>query len=140
MEPHDLKEDPKRAEYAAKFAEYQEAMHAGAWRIGWGFFFVMVGLLPMMWLFVWMVGPRAWEHTLFHAPGLMWFGAVLNLALVIFLILRLYKKNLELDATKRRFLAELRALKGLPKKAPAKPASKDEPKDWDGFRDDAQPF
>lgn len=129
-------EDPKQAEYAAKFAEYQEAMHAGAWRIGWGFFFVMVGLLPMMWLFVWMVGPRAWEHTLFHAPGLMWLGAALNLALVVFLILRLYKKNLALDATKRRYLAELRAIKGVPAKTEPKSAQVD----WDGFQDDAQTF
>ena len=127
--------DPKQAEYEAKFAEYQDAMHAGAWRIGWGFFFVMVGLLPMMWLFVWMVGPAAWEHTLFHAPPLMWLGAALNFALVVFLTSRLYKKNLELDAIKRRYLAELRAIKGAPA---AKPVLKDAPVDWDGFRDDAQ--
>ena len=135
MEPRDDREGLKEAEYAAKFAEYQEAMHAGAWRLGWGFFFVMVGLLPMMWLFVWLVGPRAWEDTLFHAPRLMWLAAPVCLGLVIFLVFRLYKKNLELDALKRRYLAELRALKGLPGSAP-----KAAPKDWDGFRDDVQTF
>ena len=128
-------QDPKTAAYEAKFAEYQDAMHAGAWRIGWGFFSVMVGLLPMMWLFVWMVGPRAWEHTLFHAPRLMWLGAALNLTLVVFLLFRLYKKNLELDALKHRYLAELRALKGPPA---ASKAPKPDPTDWDSFRDDAQ--
>ncbi|MBS1766311.1 MAG: hypothetical protein JST05_02770 [Acidobacteria bacterium] len=129
-------QDPKQAEYEAKFAEYQEAMHAGAWRLGWGFFFVMVGLLPMMWLFMWMVGPKAWEHTLFHAPRLMWLAVPLCLGLVIFLVFRLYKQNLELDAIKRRYLAELRALKGLPDR----PAPKAAPKDWDAFQDDVQTF
>ena len=128
--------DPRQAEYEAKFAEYQDAMHAGAWRLGWGFFAVMVGLLPMMWLFVWLVGPRGWEDTLFHAPRLMWLAAPLSLGLVIFLVFRLYKKNLELDALKRRYLAELRALKGAPDKA----ASDRAPKDWDGFQDDAPTF
>ena len=131
-----MKEGPKQAAYEAKFAEYQDAMHAGAWRLGWGFFFVMVGLLPLMWLFVWMVGPSAWEQTLFHAPRLMWLGVPLCLGLVVFLVYRLYQKNLELDATKRRYLAELRALKGEPEK----PAPKAAPKDWDGFRDDVQTF
>jgi hypothetical protein len=126
--------EPRTAEYEAKFAEYQDAMHAGAWRLGWSFFFVMVGLLPMMWLFVWMVGPSAWEHTLFHAPGLMWLGAALNLALVIFLVFRLYRKNLELDAMKQRYLAELRALKGAPRERPRQP----DPADRDAFRDDFQ--
>ena len=126
--------DSKTAEYEAKFAEYQDAMHAGAWRLGWGFFAVMVGLLPVMWLFVWLVGPNGWEDTLFHAPRLMWLAVPLCLGLVIFLVFRLYKKNLELDAIKRRYLAELRALKG----AQDKPAAKQPPKDWDGFRDDAQ--
>lgn len=127
---------PDDAAYQAKFAEYQEAMHAGAWRIGWGFFFVMVGLLPMMWLFVWLAGPHAWENTLFHEPRIMWLAAPLNLGLVAFLVFRLYKKNLELDALKRRYLAELRALKGLPEK----PAPKAAPKDWDSFQDDAPTF
>ena len=127
-------QDPKTAEYEAKFAEYQDAMHAGAWRIGWGFFTVMVGLLPMMWLFVWMVGAQAWEHTLFHAPALMWLGVALNFSLVVFLVFRLYKKNLELDATKRRYLAELRALKG----GTMEPPRQADPVDRDAFRDDFQ--
>jgi hypothetical protein len=127
-------QDPQAAAYEAKFAEYQDAMHAGAWRIGWGFFRVMVGLLPMMWLFVWMVGANAWEHTLFHAPALMWLGVILNLGLVVFLVVRLYKKNLELDALKRRYLAELRALKGAPSERPRQP----DPADRDAFRDDFQ--
>jgi hypothetical protein len=130
----DAAQDPKQAAYEAKFAEYQDAMHAGAWRIGWGFFTVMVGLLPMMWLFVWMVGASAWEHTLFHAPALMWLGVILNLGLVAFLVSRLYKKNLELDALKRRYLGELRALKGA---APERPRQPD-PDDRDAFRDDFQ--
>ncbi|HXC18047.1 MAG TPA: hypothetical protein VNV60_11455 [Holophagaceae bacterium] len=127
-------QDPKPTAYEVKFAEYQDAMHAGAWRIGWGFFTVMVGLLPMMWLFVWMVGAQAWEHTLFHAPALMWLGVALNLGLVVFLVFRLYKKNLELDAVKRRYLAELRTLKGL---AVERPRHADLA-DRDAFRDDFQ--
>lgn len=126
--------DPQAIAYEAKFAEYQDAMHAGAWRIGWGFFAVMVGLLPMMWLFVWMVGANAWEHTLFHAPAIMWLGVALNLGLVILLVSRLYRKNLELDELKRRYLAELRALK-----APvAAPSRRPDPEDQDAFRDDFQ--
>lgn len=126
--------DSRTADYEAKFAEYQDAMHAGAWRLGWSFFSVMVGLLPMMWLFIWMVGPSAWEHTLFHAPALMWLGAALNLGLVVFLVFRLYRKNLELDAMKQRYLAELRALKGAPQQRPRQP----DPEDRDAFRDDFQ--
>ena len=128
----DGKTPQQAAEYDAKFAEYQDAMHAGAWRLGWSFFAVMVGLLPMMWVFVWLVGASGWEDTLFHAPRLMWLGVALNLGLIVFLIFRLYKKNLELDALKQRYLAELRALKGA---APARPRSADP----DGFRDDLQP-
>ena len=130
----DSLKDSGQSPYEAKFAEYQDAMHAGAWRLGWSFFAVMVGLLPMMWLFVWLVGPGAWEHTLLHAPSLMWLGTALNLSLVIFLVFRLYKKNLELDALKQRYLAELRALKGTPN--PSRPKSETE--DWDGFQDDVQ--
>ena len=109
-------------------------MHAGAWRIGWGFFTVMVGLLPMMWLFVWMVGAQAWEHTLFHAPALMWLGVALNLGLVVFLVFRLYRKNLELDAVKQRYLAELRAIKGGTAERPRQA----DPADRDAFQDDFQ--
>ena len=109
-------------------------MHAGAWRIGWGFFTVMVGLLPMMWLFIWMVGAQAWERTLFHAPALMWLGVAMNLSLVVFLVFRLYRKNLELDALKRRYLAELRALKGGAADRPRRA----DPDDHDAFRDDFQ--
>ena len=127
-------ENPKQAEYEAKFAEYQDAMHAGAWRIGWGFFTVMVGLLPMMWLFVWMVGAQAWEHTLFHAPALMWLGVALNLGLVVFLVFRLYRKNLELDAVKQRYLAELRTIKGGTAERPRQA----DPADRDAFQDDFQ--
>ena len=132
--------DP-RAEYAAKWAEYQAVMHRGAWRIGWGLFAVLVGLLPLMWLFIWMVGPRGWEDTVFHAPVLMWLAVPLCLALVVAILFRLYRKNLELDAVKRGYLAELKALHAAhpelradsgPPPSPA-PGS---PGDPDAFRDD----
>ena len=100
-----------KAKYDALYSEYQDVMHAGAWRLGWGFFFVLVGLLPMMYLFVWLVGPTGWEKTFLHAPKLMWLAPPLNLSIVVFLLFRLYRKNLELDAVKRRYLAELKALK-----------------------------
>jgi hypothetical protein len=112
-------------DYDRKWAEYQAAMHAGAWRIGWGFFGVTVGLLPMMWCFIWLVGPRAWERTAFHAPLLMWLAIPLNLAIVVALLLHLYRRNLELDALKRRFLGELRALRPPPPPGPAGPRADD---------------
>ena len=127
--------DPRKA-YEAKWAEYQSVMHRGAWRIGWGFFFVTVGLLPLMWFFIWMVGPGNWEKTLFHAPLLMWAAVPLTLVVVVALVFHLYRKNLELDAVKRTYLIELRALKSrLPgDTAPAtQPASGPDP---DAFRDD----
>ncbi|BDU77039.1 hypothetical protein [Mesoterricola sediminis] len=124
--------DPQTA-YEAKWAEYQSAMHQGAWRIGWGFFFVTVGLLPMMWFFIWMVGARNWERAVFHAPLLMWAAVPLNLVVVAALLFRLYRRNLELDALKRRYLAELRALKpASPAHEPEAPAGPDP----DAFRDD----
>jgi hypothetical protein len=131
--------DPEPAaerEYEAKWAEYQACMHQGAWRIGWGFFAVTVGLLPVMWAFIWLVGPGNWEKTLFHAPILMWLAVPLCLILVVALILHLYRKNLELDALKRAYLAELRAIKArLPQLAPVEPPPGVE-RDPDAFRDD----
>ena len=131
--------DPK-AEYAAKWAEYQAVMHRGAWRIGWGLFAVLVGLLPLMWLFIWMVGPRGWERTVFHAPMLMWLAVPLSLALVVAVLFHLYRKNLELDAVKRGYLGELKALqaahpelRGAPPTPPSGPGA---PGDPDAFRDD----
>ena len=123
------------AEYEAKWAEYQRVMHKGAWRIGWGFFFVTVGFLPMMWLFIWMVGAGNWEKTTFHAPLLMWIAVPLNLAVVVALIFHLYRKNTELDRTKHEYLRVLRALKppapDLPRIPPATGP------DPDSFRDDS---
>ena len=127
--------DPQ-AEYQAKWAEYQSVMHRGAWRIGWGFFAVTVGLLPMMWLCIWMVGPGAWEKTGLHAPVLMWLAVPANLAVVVALLLRLYRKNLELDAVKRRFLGELRALKARLPEAGAPAPDPGPGPDPDSFRDD----
>jgi magnesium-transporting ATPase (P-type) len=127
--------DPKAA-YEAKWAEYQAVMHRGAWRIGWGFFFVTVGLLPMMWVFIWMVGAGNWENTVFHAPLLMWAAVPLNLTVVVALVFHLYRKNLELDAVKRAYLTELRALKSkLPHTLTPEPARESAP-DPDSFRDD----
>jgi hypothetical protein len=126
-------------EYEALWSEYQAVMHRGAWRIGWGLFAVLVGLLPMMWLFIWMVGPGNWEKTLFHAPVLMWLAAPLCLVLVVALVLKLYRKNLELDATKQVYLRRLRALQAahpeLRRQAPPRPAAPSGA-DPDAFRDD----
>ena len=123
-------------EYEAKWAEYQDVMHKGAWRIGWGFFGVTVGLLPVMWLFIWMVGPGNWEKTLFHAPILMWLAVPLCLTVVVASILHLYRKNLELDARKRAYLAELRAIKARMPSVPAPEPSPRPAQDPDSFRDD----
>jgi len=133
-------QDP-RAEYQARWSEYQAVMHRGAWRIGWGLFAVMVGLLPLMWLSIWMVGPGNWEKTLFHAPMLMWLAVPLSLSLVVAVVLHLYRKNLELDAVKRAYLAELKALQAAHPElrsaaAPPSPAP-GAPGDPDAFRDDA---
>ena len=132
-------EDP-RAEYAAKWSEYQAVMHRGAWRIGWGLFAVLVGLLPLMWLFIWMVGPRGWERTVFHAPMLMWVAVPLSLTVVVAILLRLYRKNLELDAIKRGYLGELKALQAahpeLRAPSPTPPPAPGSPGDPDSFRDD----
>ena len=129
--------DPAVREYEAKWAEYQAAMHRGAWRLGWGFFAVTVGLLPLMWVSIWIVGPRNWERTVLHAPVLMWLAVPLCLGLVVFLVLHLYRKNLELDALKRGYLAELRALKArLPQAQPLPPEPGSAGPDPDAFRDD----
>jgi len=129
--------DPQR-QYEAKWAEYQAVMHRGAWRIGWGFFGVTVGFLPLMWLFIWMVGAGNWERTLFHAPILMWLAVPLSLVLVVALVLHLYRKNLELDAVKRQYLAELRSLKGqLPQASRSPEPEPGSALDPDSFRDDA---
>ena len=114
-------------------------MHKGAWRIGWGFFGVTVGFLPLMWFFIWMVGAGNWEHTGFHAPLLMWLAVPISLVLVVVLILHLYRLNLELDVTKRAHLAELQGIKArLPlAKAPAAPPQPGSRLDPDSFRDDA---
>ena len=135
--------DPE-AEYQAKWAEYQAVMHQGAWRIGWGLFAVLVGLLPLMWLFIWLVGPGNWENTLFHAPMLMWMAVPLCLALVVSILFHLYRKNLELDAVKRAYLVELKALQAAHPElhgAPAPPSpAPGAPGDPDAFRDDEQPI
>ncbi len=124
------------SQYDALYKEYQDIMYKGAWRLGWSFFFVLVGLLPMMYIFIWLAGPRTWEHTALHAPKIMWIAAPLNLGIIVFLLFRLYRRNLDLDATKQDYLARLRALKAqLP--SPAIPAPNPVPeRDWDTFQDD----
>ena len=129
--------DPEQA-YEAKWAEYQAVMHQGAWRIGWGFFGVTVGFLPLMWFFIWMVGAGNWERTGFHAPILMWLAVPLCLVLVVALVLHLYRKNIELDALKGAYLGELKALKArLPRAPDPAPALAPGPgADLDSFQDD----
>ena len=129
-------DDPK-SQYDALYEEYQNVMHQGAWRIGWGFFFVLVGLLPIMYIFIWMAGPRTWERTLFHEPTIMWLAAPLNFGIVVVLLLRLYRKNLELDTIKQNYLARLRELKS---QAPQEEVHTPNPapeRDWDTFQDDS---
>lgn len=121
-----------KARYDALYAEYQDTMHQGAWRIGWRFFFVLVGLLPMMYFFVWLVGPRGWEATFFHAPRLMWLAPPLNLGIVAFLVFRLYRQNLDLDAVKQDYLARLRSLRA---QLPPEPAKAVPEPDVDEFND-----
>ena len=131
-----MKED-LQSQYDALCQEYQDVMYKGAWRLGWSFFFVLVGLLPMMYVFIWLAGPRTWEHTLFHAPKIMWIAAPFNLGIVVFLLSRLYRRNLDLDATKQSYLARLRALKAQMPSEPT-PASNPVPeRDWDTFQDDS---
>ncbi len=128
-------EEPK-AQYEALYDEYQDVMHRGAWKLGWSFFFTMVGLLPMMYVFIWIVGPTGWERTFMHTPKLMWLAAPLNLGIVLVLGARLWRRNLELDATKRSYLARLKELKKQLPLAPPTPSTPVPEKDWEGFRDD----
>ena len=133
-----MTQEDQKSRYDALYEEYQDVMHKGAWRLGWSFFFVMVGLLPMMYIFVWIAGPKTWEHTLFHAPKIMWLAAPLNLGIVLFLLSRLYRRNLQLDATKRGYLARLRELKT---QLPSEPTLTPNPlpeRDWDTFQDDSK--
>ncbi len=121
-----------KARYDALYAEYQDTMHKGAWRLGWRFFFVLVGLLPMMYLFVWLVGPQGWERTFFHAPKLMWLAPPLNLGIVVLLVFRLYRQNLDLDEVKQDYLARLRSLRA---QLPAEPVRTVHEPDVDEFND-----
>ncbi len=125
-----------KSQYDALYQEYQDVMYKGAWRLGWSFFFVLVGLLPMMYIFIWLAGPRTWEHTLFHEPKIMWIAAPLNLGIVVFLLSRLYRRNLELDATKQAYLARLRALKTQLPSEPKPVSNPVHERDWDTFQDD----
>ncbi len=126
-----------KSEYEALYAEYQDHMHRRAWSIAWGFFFVLVGLLPMMYAFVWLVGPGNWENTFLHVPRLMFVGAALNFAFVVMMIFRLYRKNLELDGQKRDYLRRLKALRA---QLPAEPEPKPQPTNsrWDDSQDEFQ--
>ncbi len=128
-----------KTQYDALYQEYQDVMYKSAWRLGWSFFFVLVGLLPMMYIFVWLAGPKTWEHTFFHAPKVMWIAAPLNLGIVVLLLSSLYRKNLELDATKQNYLARLRALKTQLPSEPRPISNQLVERDWDTFQDDGSP-
>ncbi len=126
-----------KSEYEALYAEYQDHMHKRAWSIAWGFFFVLVGLLPMMYAFVWLVGPGNWEKTFLHVPKLMFVGAAVNLTFVVLMIFRLYHKNLVLDAEKQSYLKRLKALRS---QLPPEPETKPQPASsrWDDSQDEFQ--
>jgi len=126
-----------KSQYDALYQEYQDVMYKGAWRLGWSFFFVLVGLLPMMYIFIWLAGPRTWERTVFHAPRIMWLAAPLNLGIVVFLLSRLYRRNLELDAIKQDYLTRLRTLKAQLPSEPTQASNPVPERDWDTFQDDA---
>ena len=130
--PQTMSLEELKARYDALWAEYQDTMYRGAWRIGWRFFFVLVGLLPMMYVFVWLVGPQGWEKTFFHAPKLMWLAPPLNLGIVVFLLFKLYRQNLDLDAVKQDYLSRLRALRA---QLPPDPAAATSSGDVDEFND-----
>jgi len=121
-----------KTRYEALWAEYQDTMHKGAWRIGWRFFFVLVGLLPMMYLFVWLVGPQGWEQTFFHAPELRWLAPPRNRGIAVPLLFKLYRQNLDLDAVKQDYLARLQSLRALLPPDPVRPAPE---ADLDEFTD-----
>ena len=125
-----------KTQYDTLYQEYQDVMYKGAWRLGWSFFFVLVGLLPMMYIFIWLAGPNTWERTLFHAPKIMWIAAPLNLGIVVLMLARLYKRNLELDATKQDYLARLRVLKAQLPSEPEPASNPASERDWDTFQDD----
>ena len=97
--------------YAELLSEFRHVMHQSAWRLGWNFFFLFVGLLPLMYFFIWMIGPSEWELTLFHTPVLMLVGSVISLLIVVILLFKIYKDNLELEALKNSYLVKLSALK-----------------------------
>jgi hypothetical protein len=125
-----------QSQYDALYQEYQDVMYKGAWRLGWSFFFVLVGLLPMMYIFIWLAGPRTWEHTFFHAPKIMWIAAPLNLGIVVFLLSRLYQRNLALDVIKQGYLTRLHALKIQLPNVPKLILNPVPERDWDSFQDD----
>lgn len=102
--------------YQKLLLEFREVMHQSTWRLGWNFFFLFVGLLPLMYSFVWIIGPSNWELTLFHTPTLMLVGSFFSLFVVVALLVKIYRDNLKLDALKNQYLIQLNAIKPNPDK------------------------
>lgn len=102
--------------YEDLLAEYKEVMADRTWNLGWAFFFVFVGLLPLMYVFVWIVGADNWEDTFFNMPPMMALGSLITLATIVFLLFRIYKINLAIEETKQAYLKRLSKFKETPPK------------------------
>jgi len=103
--------DQDKDQYQNLLNEFREVMHQNTWKLGWNFFFLFVGLLPLMYFFVWIIGAENWELTLFRTPSLMLVGSLVSLLIVVTLLVKIYRDNLKLDALKNDYLTRLNAMR-----------------------------
>lgn len=103
--------DQDKDQYQNLLNEFREVMYQNTWKLGWNFFFLFVGLLPLMYFFVWIIGAENWELTLFRTPSLMLVGSLVSLLIVVTLLVKIYRDNLKLDALKNDYLTRLNAMR-----------------------------
>lgn len=103
--------DQDKDQYQNLLEEFREVMYQNTWKLGWNFFFLFVGLLPLMYFFVWIIGAENWELTLFRTPSLMLVGSLVSLLIVVTLLVKIYRDNLKLDALKNDYLTRLNAMR-----------------------------
>ncbi len=108
--------DIDQERYDKLLSEYHKVMYQSTWRIAWNFFFLFVGLLPLMYIFIWIIGPTKWELTLFEVPTLMLVGSLFSLMIVVALLVKIYRDNLKLDERKRHYLKQLELIKSITQK------------------------
>ena len=103
--------DQDKDQYQNLLNEFREVMYQNTWKLGWNFFFLFVGLFPLMYFFVWIIGAENWELTLFRTPSLMLVGSLVSLLIVVTLLVKIYRDNLKLDALKNDYLTRLNAMR-----------------------------